>query len=98
MQSPIDETLIVFNAIIGVILLANVLVMLYVKKLQDERYVHILGRAGRNGFLFLMMALPFLSIFQFLSSGWIENGVSVLLVWVSSLVVFYGSSWYYYKS
>ncbi|MFX1369762.1 MAG: hypothetical protein ACFFAY_14290 [Promethearchaeota archaeon] len=97
MQPLIDETLIVFNAIVGVVLLVNVLVILYVKKLQDERYVNILGRAGRNGFLFLMMVLPFLSIFQFLSSGWSENGVSVLVVWISSLLVFYGSSYYYYK-
>ncbi len=97
MQSEFGESLIVFNVVLGAVLLANVLVLLYAKRLQDERYPHILSLAGRNAFLFLMMVLPFLSALQLLNIAWIEPGLSVFLVWIVSLVTLYASSYYYYR-
>ena len=59
MQFEFGETLIAFNAMLGAMLLVNVLVLLYAKRLKDERYTHVLSLAARNAFLFLMMVLPF---------------------------------------
>ncbi|MFW9885712.1 MAG: hypothetical protein ACFFEX_15095 [Candidatus Thorarchaeota archaeon] len=97
MQFEFGETLIVFNAMLGMVLLVNVLVLLYAKRLQDERYTHVLSLAGRNAFLFLMMVLPFLSALQLLNVAWFEPGLSVFAVWIASLLVLYASAYYYYR-
>ncbi|MFX1261948.1 MAG: hypothetical protein ACFFAZ_07675 [Promethearchaeota archaeon] len=97
MQFEFGEALIVFNAVLGVVLVANALVLLYVKKLQDERYTHIMSLAGRNAFLFLMMVLPFLSALQILNLAWIEPGLSVFGVWIVSLIILYSSAYHYYR-
>jgi hypothetical protein len=98
MQFEFGANLIVFNVMLGAVLLINVLVLLYAKKLQDERYTHILSLAARNAFLFLMMALPFLSALQLLNMTWIEPGLSVFAVWIASLITLYASAYYYYRS
>jgi hypothetical protein len=98
MQTELGETFLMFYVTLGLILLINATILLYIKRLQDERYVHILSLAGRNAFVFLMMILPFLSALQFLSLPWIEPGFSVFVLWVSSFFVLYGSSYYYYRS
>ena len=90
--------LLLFNVIFGVVILINAIVLLYIKKLQDERYVHILSLAGRNAFVFLMLTLPLLSAVQFLNPLWIDLGVSVFVLWLSALFVLYGFSYYYYRS
>ena len=97
MQFEFGETLIVFNAMLGTVLLVNVLVLLYAKRLQDERYTHVLSLAGRNAFLFLMMVLPFLSALQLLNVAWFEPGLLVFAVWIASLLVLYASAYYYYR-
>ncbi|MFW9846537.1 MAG: hypothetical protein ACFFD6_07305 [Candidatus Thorarchaeota archaeon] len=97
MQFEIDEALIVFNAMLGMILLANAFLLLRVKRLHDERYTHILSLAGRNAFLFLMMVLPLLSALQFMDFAWIEPGLSVFAVWIASLIILYTSGYYYYR-
>jgi hypothetical protein len=97
MQFEFGETLVVFNAMLGAVLLVNVLVLLYAKRLQDERYTHVLSLSGRNAFLFLMMVLPFLSAIQLLNVTWIEPGLSVFAVWIASLITLYASAYYYYR-
>jgi hypothetical protein len=96
-KMQLDEILIVFNAMLGAVLLVNVLVLLYVKKLQDERYTHILSLGARNAFIFLMMILPLLSALQLLNIAWIEPGLSVFAVWLASLITLYASTYYYYR-
>ena len=98
MQFEFGETLIAFNAMLGAMLLVNVLVLLYAKRLKDERYTHVLSLAARNAFLFLMMVLPFLSALQLLNAIWIEPGLSVFTVWIASLIILYASAYYYYRS
>lgn len=98
MQIELSETFLMFYLTLGLILLFNVIILMYIKRLQDERYVHILSLAGRNAFVFLMIVLPFLSAFQFLGTPWILPGFSVLVLWASAFVVLYGSSYYYYRS
>ncbi|MHA2209528.1 MAG: hypothetical protein ACXABV_10190 [Candidatus Thorarchaeota archaeon] len=93
----LGETLIMFNAMLGIVLLVNVLVLVYAKRLQDERYIHVLTLAARNAFLFLMMVLPLLSALQLLNIAWIEPGLSVFAVWVVSLITLYASAYYYYR-
>ncbi|MFX1560365.1 MAG: hypothetical protein ACFFBL_07240 [Promethearchaeota archaeon] len=98
MQTDVGTTLLLFNVIIGLIIFINAIVLIYIKQLQDERYVHILGLAGRNAFVFLMLALPLLSALQFLGLPWIDSGVSVFVLWVSAFLVLYGFSYYYYRN
>ncbi|MHA2004309.1 MAG: hypothetical protein ACW960_09405 [Candidatus Thorarchaeota archaeon] len=88
MQFEFGETLVVFNAMLGAVLLVNVLVLLYAKRLQDERYTHVLSLSGRNAFLFLI---------QLLNVTWIEPGLSVFAVWIASLITLYASAYYYYR-
>jgi hypothetical protein len=97
MQTEPSATLLLFNVIFGLIILINAIVLIYIKKLQDERYVHILSLAGRNAFVFLMLTLPLLSVLQFLGVAWIDPGVSIFVLWISALVVLYGFSYYYYR-
>ncbi|MHA1951705.1 MAG: hypothetical protein ACXAAO_02260 [Candidatus Thorarchaeota archaeon] len=98
MQTELGTTFVLFYVTLGLILLINMIIMLYIKRLQDERYVHILSIAGRNAFVFLMIGLPILSALQFLGLPWIETGCSSFVLWISSLVVFYMSSYYYYRN
>ncbi|MHA2432761.1 MAG: hypothetical protein ACXADO_05985 [Candidatus Thorarchaeota archaeon] len=97
MQNGISETFWMVNLALGIILFANVLILLGVKRLQDERYVEILSSASRNAFIFLMVALPFLSALQFVNLPWVEPGLSVFVVWTASLVIQYASSYHYYR-
>lgn len=98
MQTEPGTTLLLFNVILGLIILINAIMLIYIKKLQDERYVHILVLAGRNTFVFLMMTLPLLSALLFLGVPWIDPGVSIFALWISAFVVLYGFSYYYYRS
>jgi len=86
-----------FYLALGIILFANVLILLGVRRLQDERYVGILSSASRNAFIFLMVVLPFLSALQFVDLPWVEPGLSVFVVWTASLVILYASSYHYYR-
>lgn len=85
------------NLALGIILFANVLMLLGAKRLQDERYVEILSSASRNAFIFLMVALPILSALQFMDLNWVEPGLSVFVVWTASLAILYTSSYIYYR-
>ncbi|MHA1961166.1 MAG: hypothetical protein ACW99U_13135 [Candidatus Thorarchaeota archaeon] len=96
MQTSNLGTLFLLNAILGVVLFANVLVLLYVRRLRDERYNQILSLGGRNGFIFLMAVLPSLSMLHALQPGWIDPCLGDFAIWIVSFVVLYVSSFYYY--
>ncbi|MFW9871270.1 MAG: hypothetical protein ACFFEL_16705 [Candidatus Thorarchaeota archaeon] len=98
MQIELGEIFLMFYITLGLILLFNAIILMYIRRLQDERYIHILSLAGRNAFVFLMIVLPFLSALQFLGTQWILPGFSVFALWASAFVVLYGSSYYYYRS
>ncbi|MFW9810235.1 MAG: hypothetical protein ACFFE6_12735 [Candidatus Thorarchaeota archaeon] len=98
MQIELGETFLMFYVTLGLVILINAIILVYIKNLQDERYAHILSLAGPNAFVFLMMVLPFLSALQFLGLPGIEPGFTVLVLWVSSFFVLYGSGYYYYRS
>jgi hypothetical protein len=98
MQTELGEPFLMFYVTLGLVLLFNAIILMYIKRIQDERYVHILSLAGRNAFVFLMIVLPFLSALHFLGHPWIVPGSSVFVLWVFSFFVLYGSSYYYYRS
>ncbi|MHA2085719.1 MAG: hypothetical protein ACXABD_18385 [Candidatus Thorarchaeota archaeon] len=96
MQLGVFGDIFLYNAIVGLILFANVIVIIYLRKVQDERYMQVLTKAGRNSFLFLMIVLPYAGALPFLGASLIECGYIIFSVWIASLVVLYCSGFYYY--
>lgn len=91
------EAIFIYNAIFGAVLLANAVILLYVKKLQDERYIQVLTKAVQVPFIFLMVALPIVSILHLMNVVWFEASAGITLVWIVSITILYLSSYYYYK-
>lgn len=98
MQTEMGETFLMFYVTLGLVLLINTVILLYIKRIQDERYLQILGLGGRNAFVFVMIILPIISALQFMGLPWIVPGFSVFVLWISSFFALYGSSYYYYRS
>ncbi|MHA1909737.1 MAG: hypothetical protein ACW98Y_20735 [Candidatus Thorarchaeota archaeon] len=96
MQSS-PEIMIILNSIIGITVLLNAILLFRVKQLQDERYIHVLTKAGRNSFVFLMIILPVLSIILLVQPSWLESGTAVFAVWIASFIILYSSGYFYYR-
>ena len=80
-------------------MVGGVLGATYLRRFQDERFIQIMNRAARNVFVYLMILLPMCSIVPI----WLEEitlQIAVLLIfvpWMSSLVIYFLSLFYYYR-
>jgi uncharacterized membrane protein len=80
-------------------MIGGVLGVTYMRRLHDERFSQIMNRAARNVFLYLMILLPLSSVVVI----WLEEitlQIAVLLIfvpWMSSLVIYLLSLFYYYR-
>lgn len=72
-----------------------VLIERTMKKYQDERFTQILNLSARNGFVFLLFALPWTG--ALIALNLVDALASVLFIFVFSIVVLYGSGVYYFK-
>ena len=82
------------------VLLAVIFTLLIVKameKYQDERFTHILNLSARNGFVFLVFALPWMGALIALNLLILDAAAAVLSLWFSSIAVMYGSGAYYFR-
>ena len=80
-------------------IIGGVLGVTYMRRLHDERFTHIMNRAARNVFVYLMFLLPMCSVVLV----WLEEitlQIAALLIfvpWMSSLVIYLLSLFYYYR-
>jgi len=81
-------------------MVGGVLGATYLQRFQDERFSEIMNQAARNVFIYLMILLPMSSV----TLLWFEEmtpqivaGI-ILIPWMSSLVIFFLSLFYYYRS
>jgi uncharacterized membrane protein len=80
-------------------MVGGVLGATYLQRFKDERFSQIMNQAARNVFIYLMMLLPMSSVVLI----WFEDmtpqivaGV-IFIPWMSSLVIFFLSIFYYYR-
>jgi len=86
-----------FGAIGGMV--GGVLGSTYLRRFQDERFSQIMNQAARNVFIYLMILLPMSSV-VLLWFDEITHQIAaglIFLPWMSSLVIFWLSLFYYYR-
>jgi len=80
-------------------MVGGVLGSTYLRRFQDERFSQIMNKAARNVFIYLMVLLPMSSVtliwFDEITQQ-IAAGI-ILIPWMSSLVIFFLSLFYYYR-
>ncbi|MFW9959027.1 MAG: hypothetical protein ACFFCT_13230 [Candidatus Odinarchaeota archaeon] len=80
-------------------MVGGVLGATYLRRFQDERFSQIMNRAARNVFIYLMILLPMSSAFLL----WFDEithqiaAGMIMIPWISSLVIFWISLFYYYR-
>jgi hypothetical protein len=75
----------------------TLLIVKVMEKYQDERFTHILNLSARNGFVFLLFALPWTGALIALNLLILDTVAAVLSLWLSSIAVMYGSGAYYFR-
>ena len=80
-------------------MVGGVLVSTYMRRYQDERFSEIMNKAARNVFVYLMFILPMSSIVLI----WFDEithqiaAGMIMIPWLSSLVIFWLSLFFYYR-
>jgi len=80
-------------------MVGGVLGATYLHRFQDERFSQIMNRAARNVFIYLMILLPMSSV-VLLWFDEITHQIAagmIMIPWISSLVIFWLSLFYYYR-
>ena len=80
-------------------MVGGVLGATYLKRFQDERFTQIMNLAARNVFVYLMVLLPLSSVALLSAETFtiqIVAGV-IFIPWISSLVIYFLSLFYYYR-
>jgi len=85
----------IFSASLAVIF--TLLIVKAIEKYQDERFTQILNLSARNGFVFLLFALPWTGALIAINLLAFDALAAVLSLWVSSIAVMYGSGAYYFR-
>jgi len=67
------------------------------EKYRDERFTHILNLSMRNGFVFLLFALPWTGALIALNLLIFDVLAAILSLWFLSMAVTYGSGVYYFR-
>ena len=68
------------------------------EKYRDERFTQILNISMRNGFVFLLIALPWTGALWALNLLIVDALPAIILsLWFTSMVVTYGSGVYYFR-
>ena len=87
----------VFSAVSAVVFIR----VMELEKLKDERYKSIMVMSARNGFIFLLLAMPWLGVFLAFEIIMIESAAQVVslytLLYFIAIGVSGGSALYYYR-
>ncbi|MGY5854761.1 MAG: hypothetical protein RTU92_14420 [Candidatus Thorarchaeota archaeon] len=89
-----------FNLLILVgLAAARVLGETLIEKYRDERMVPLMNLSARNGFVFLMIVVPWVGIILTLSENLSPQQLigTIMELWILTLLVYFGSLFYYYR-
>jgi hypothetical protein len=76
----------------------TILIIKAMEKYQDERFTQILNISMRNGFVFLLIALPWTGALWALNLLILDALPAIILfLWFTSMAVVYGSGVYYFR-
>jgi len=76
----------------------TIMIVKAMEKYQDERFTQILNISMRNGFVFLLFALPWTGALWALNLLILDALPAVILfLWFTSMAVTYGSGVYYFR-
>lgn len=76
----------------------TVMIVKAMEKYRDERFTQILNVSMRNGFVFLLFALPWTGALIALNLLILDTLPAIILfLWFTSMAVTYGSGVYYFK-
>lgn len=80
-------------------MIGGVLGTMYMRRFQDERFRQIMNLAARNVFVYLIIMLPMSSVVLLHFETFTAQMVAglVLIPWMSSLVIYFLSLFYYYR-
>ena len=80
-------------------MVGGVLGTMYLRRFQDERFRQIMNLAARNVFVYLMVLLPLSSVVLLRAETFTAQMVAglILIPWMSSLVLYFLSLFYYYR-
>ena len=80
-------------------MVGGVLGATYMNRFQDERFRQIMNLAARNVFVYLMVLLPLSSVVLLQADTFTAQIVAglILIPWMSSLVLYFLSLFYYYR-
>ncbi|NHI88969.1 MAG: hypothetical protein EAX87_05550 [Candidatus Thorarchaeota archaeon] len=80
-------------------MVGGVLGATYLKRFQDERFTQIMNLAARNVFVYLIVLLPMSSVVLLRVETFTVQIVAglIILPWISSLVIYFLSLFYYYR-
>ena len=80
-------------------MVGGVLGATYMRRFQDERFTQIMNLAARNVFVYLMVFLPMSSVVLLRVETFTVQMVAglIFLPWISSLVIYFLSPFYYYR-
>ena len=81
-------------------MVGGVLGAMYLQRFKDERFSQIMNQAARNVFIYLMMLLPMSSVVLiWFDEMTLQIAAGLIFIpWMSSLVIFFLSLLYYYRS
>jgi hypothetical protein len=80
-------------------MVGGVLGTMYLRRFQDERFRQIMNLAARNVFVYLMVLLPLSNVVILDVDTFTAQMVAglILIPWMSSLVLYFLSLFYYYR-
>ncbi len=85
-----------WGGVLGISL--TILIIKPIEKYRDERFTQILNISMRNGFVFLLIALPWTGALWALNLLILDALPAIILsLWFTSMAVTYGSGVYYFR-
>ena len=78
---------------------ARVLARTLIEKYRDERTAPMMNLSARNGFVFLMIAVPWTGIILTFSENLSPQQLigTIMELWIMTLLVYFGSLLFYYR-
>jgi hypothetical protein len=67
-----------------------------IEERKDERTIHLMTLGGRNAFMFLVFAMPWLATFSIAGIILIEAFAALMILWIVAIAIAWVSFIYYY--
>jgi hypothetical protein len=85
-----------FTSVVSVSLVTVILWKARVDQRKDERTMQLMTLGGRNAFMFLIFAMPFLAGFSYAGVIFLDTIGALMMLWAIALGIAWISFFYYY--